>query len=346
MPAQRFDQVLPPAARARLSEINASGTWASALSTEEFAAIKSVGFEPVGQVLGAAVYNIGFGSSKECPTYCERRIYKLPVHTMVSSTGVWAAYGPLVSTLYEARRRAIARMLAECAALGGHGVVGVSLDIGPFPAAGVHRSSPHANRAVEFRAIGTAVRAPGALRPKTPFTSDVSGQEFAKLIMAGLVPVSLVLGISIGVRHDDWLNRGQSRWTVGNVEVRGYTELVNRTRADARNELMLDVSRVHAEGVVVKRMDLRTSKERCEAVTGGHDHRAEVTIVGTAITQFTRSQPAAERPSLAVLSLDPERRAAVRRTRSRSDHPQAIQVLEPERQDKEQEAFDASEEQR
>jgi uncharacterized protein YbjQ (UPF0145 family) len=344
MSAPRFDQVLPAAARARLSEINASGTWASALSTEEFAAIKSVGFEPVGQVLGAAVYNIGFGSSKECPTYCERRVYKLPVFTMVSSTGVWAAYGPLVSTLYEARRRAIARMSAECAALGGHGIIGVSLEVGPFPSAGVQRgSSPYANRAVEFKAIGTAVRAPGAVRLKRPFTSDVSGQEFAKLIMAGLVPVSLVLGISIGVRHDDWLKRGQSRWTVGNVEVKGYTELVNRTRADARNELMLDVSRVHAEGVVVKRMDLRTSKERCEAVTGGHDHRAEVTIVGTAITQFTGDRRAAQGPSLAVLSLDPERRAA-QRSQARQDHRQTIQVLEPERQDNEQDAFNASEE--
>ena len=334
MPAQRFDQVLPATARARLSEINASGTWASALSTEEFAAIKSVGFEPVGQVLGAAVYNIGLASSKECPTYSERRVYQLPVYTMVSSTGVMAAFAPLVNTLYEARRRAIARMSAECAALGGHGVVGVSLELGPFPGG-----------AVEFKAIGTAVRAPGGVRLKTPFTSDVSGQEFAKLIMAGLVPVSLVLGISIGVRHDDWLKRGQTRWTVGNVEVRGYTELVNRTRADARNELMLDVSRVHAEGVVVKRMDLRTSVERCEAVTGGRDHRAEVTVIGTAITEFTPSQGAVERPSLAVLSLDPERRAAVRRARARRDH-QAIQVLEPERQDEEQDAFNASEEQR
>ena len=51
---------LPSAARARMAEIRGSGTWGSALSTAEFAAIRSVGFEPVGQVLGAAVYNIGF----------------------------------------------------------------------------------------------------------------------------------------------------------------------------------------------------------------------------------------------------------------------------------------------
>jgi uncharacterized protein YbjQ (UPF0145 family) len=338
VPAQRFDQVLPRAALARLSEINASGTWASALSTDEFAAIKSVGFEPVGQVLGAAVYNVGYPASGECPAYGDReyagRRYNQPVFTVVSSSGALAAFAPLVNTLYEARRRAIGRMSAECAALGGHGVVGVSLDIGPF-----------SGSAVEFKAIGTAVRAPGGVRLKTPFTSDVSGQEFAKLIMAGAVPVSLVLGISIGVRHDDWLTQGQTRWAVGNVEVRGYTELVNRTRADARNELMLDVSRVHAEGVVVKRTDLRTGKERCEARAGTRDHRAEVTMIGTAITQFTRDRRPAQGPSLAVLSLDPERRAAVRRARARLDHPQTVQILEPDRQDSEQDAFHASEEQ-
>lgn len=340
MPAQRFDQVLPPTAVARLSEINASGTWASALSADEFAAIRSVGFEPVGQVLGAAVYNIGFPASGECPAYGDRennygsRRYRQPVFTVVSSSGALAAFAPLVNTLYEARRRAIGRMSAECAALGGHGVVGVSLDIGAF-----------SGSAIEFRAIGTAVRAPGGVRLTAPFTSDVSGQEFAKLIMAGAVPVSLVLGISIGVRHDDWLTQGQSRWAVGNVEVHGYTELVNRTRADARNELMLDVSRVHAEGVVVKRAELRTGKERCDARPGTHDHRAEVTMIGTAITQFTRDRRASQRPSLTVLSLDPERRSAVRRARARSEHPQTVQILEPERQDRSQDAFDASEEQ-
>jgi hypothetical protein len=40
---------------ARMAEIRASGTWGSALSTAEFAAIKSAGFDPVGQALGAAV---------------------------------------------------------------------------------------------------------------------------------------------------------------------------------------------------------------------------------------------------------------------------------------------------
>lgn len=37
--------------------INTSGTWGSALSTAEFAAVRSVGFVPAGQAFGAAVFN-------------------------------------------------------------------------------------------------------------------------------------------------------------------------------------------------------------------------------------------------------------------------------------------------
>ncbi len=122
----------------------------------------------------------------------------------MSSQGGYGSFGALVQTMYEARRTAIGRMTAECAELGGHGVVGVRLTIGAFPAGGL-----------EFKAIGTAVRAPGAPPLKAPFTSDLSGQDFAKLIMTGWVPAGLVLGISIGARHDDWLTTGQTRWGVG-----------------------------------------------------------------------------------------------------------------------------------
>ena len=58
---------LPAAAEARMAEIKASGTWGSALTSDEFAAIRSVGFAPAGQVLGACVYNIGYTGGYACP---------------------------------------------------------------------------------------------------------------------------------------------------------------------------------------------------------------------------------------------------------------------------------------
>jgi uncharacterized protein YbjQ (UPF0145 family) len=298
---------LPPAALARLDEIRASGTWGSALSADEFAAIKSAGFDPVGQVLGAAVYNLGYSGGYGCPSgyfgsYSRMSASWRPGYTALSSSSSTSAYGPLVQTMYNARRKAIARMVAECARLGGHGVVGVRLTIGRFPAGGL-----------EFHAIGTAIRAPGPVTVRQPFTSDLSGQDFAKLIADGVVPVGLALGISIGARHDDWLTRSQTRWSAGNTEVGGYTELVSMTRHDARTQLQHDVSRMGAEGVVVQRMELRVHERECQAQEGARDHVAEATIIGTAIAHFARSRRRAERPSLAILSLDPERRQAVRR---------------------------------
>ena len=82
---------------------------------------------------------------------------------------------------------------------------------------------------------------------RQPFTSDLSGQDFAKLVLAGWVPDALVLGISIGARHDDWVTVTQTRWGSGNTEVSGYTDLVNATRHDARSQLQKDVARHGAQ---------------------------------------------------------------------------------------------------
>ena len=153
---------LPPAAEARMAEIQRSGTWGSALSADEFTAIRSTGFEPVGQVLGAAVYNLGYTGGYGCAgawpaTTAARPRSGRTARDRDVQPRRHVSFAPLVQALYDARHTAINRMIAECAELGGHGVVGVNLTIGPFPAGGL-----------EFKAIGTAVRAPGAPPPKRP----------------------------------------------------------------------------------------------------------------------------------------------------------------------------------
>ena len=189
--------------------------------------------------------------------------------------------------MYQARQTAIDRMTAECAALGGHGVVGVRLSRGALPLSGL-----------DFAAAGTAVRVPGAAHgQRALFTCDVSGQDFAKLITAGWVQVGLALGISIGSRHDDRGLAGQARWWSGNVEVAGWTELVNRSRHDARRRLEQDVRRLGGEGVVITGMQMRVRERDCPATVGRRDHIAEVTLTGTAIARFSRAtQCPAARP--------------------------------------------------
>jgi uncharacterized protein YbjQ (UPF0145 family) len=286
-----------------MAEIRRSGTWGSSLSTSEFAAIRSTGFEPAGQVLGAAVYNVGYTGGFSCPgAWSGFGRYGAPSVgvTTVSGDGNFGSFGPMVATLYEARRTAIARMSTECAELGGHGVVGVSLTIGAFPTGGL-----------EFKAIGTAVRAPAPPLAR-PFTSDLSGQDFAKLFLDGWMPVGLALGISVGARHDDWLTVTQTRWGAGNAEVNGYTDVMTQTRHDAREQLERDVARLGADGVVVSTVTARVRDRDCPAQEGRRDHIVEATLIGTAVTRFRASSRAAERPSLAILSLDPQRRQAAR----------------------------------
>ena len=303
------DDGLPPAAHERIREIQRSGTWGSALTTDEFAAIRSAGFEPVGQVLGAAVYNVGYTGGYACPSYgygmgMGRLSYGGGPYQSVTATsgsGSLGSYAPLVRTMYQARRDAIGRMTRECQELGGHGVVGVRLTIGSFPAGGL-----------EFKAIGTAVRAPGAVALREPFTSDLTGQDFTKLILAGWVPVGLVLGIAVGARHDDWVTVNQTRWGSGNTEVQGFTDLVNATRHDARHQLEQDVARHGADGVVLQEMELRAGEHECPMAEGRRDHVVEATIIGTAIAHFGKRRTRDTAPPLAIMSLDPQRRQAAR----------------------------------
>lgn len=111
------------------------GTWGSAFTADEFAAVRSAGFEVVGQVFGAAVYAADSAVTASCQG------------TASSASGP-EPFAPLVRAMYQARQAAIDRMVTECVQLGGHGVVGVRLAKGRILSLG----------GPQFTAIGTAVR--------------------------------------------------------------------------------------------------------------------------------------------------------------------------------------------
>jgi uncharacterized protein YbjQ (UPF0145 family) len=233
--------------------------------------------------MGSTVHNLGWWYTSA--GYCGYQGYGFMgggvARTITSEMqGAWNGYGAYISTLYEARHTAMSRMATECAALGGDGVVAVTLEIKPFQGAAHHQ---------EFQAIGTAVRAEGNVRPKQPFLSHVTGQDFAKLIDSGWVPVDLVFGASVGVRHDDWrTQRAAQRWGYPQ-EVEGWTDLVHRTRDEARRHLRKDVRRTGANGVVVSDSELRIHHRPCQYGNEQHDHVAEASLLGTAIASFRRS---------------------------------------------------------
>ena len=277
---------LPLRAQQRLADMRDHDAWTSDLSVSEFDVLGSVGFRPAGQVMGTSVYQIAWTGTQYC-----------------GGGGRWGGgysatashASPLVGSLYDARRRALTRMQAEAHALGADGVVGVELTLRHFPVA---------PNAIEFNAIGTAVRADGGVRAPTPFLSDLTGQDFVKLLMSGWVPTGIAMGISVVVRHDDWNTRVQAgNWS--NQEVSGYTDLIQASRHTARQALAQDVARLGGEGVVIRDMTLQVREQECRSTGQDNvrDHIAEVTILGTSITRFARTAAHAGPRTLPILRL-------------------------------------------
>jgi hypothetical protein len=114
----------------------------------------------------------------------------------------------------------------------------------------------------------------------------VSGQDFARLISSGWVPVGMVLGIAALARHDDFGTRMQAgSWS--NQEVAGYTELVTTARHLIRERLHDDCARQGGEVVVLRSLTLQVREEECSlGGEGQRDHVADAFAVGTAVVPF------------------------------------------------------------
>jgi uncharacterized protein YbjQ (UPF0145 family) len=275
---------LPPVAAARVARFQSSPLRTSLLSVPASVGLDSAGFDPVGEVMGCIVQQISWVGYAGCGAWTGPGASgwgaALDPRTMAvqPSTGSFYGYGPYVHAIETGYSTALGRMLMEASALGADGVVGVRL---------TDTHLDHARGTREFMAIGTAVRGRTRIRPKVPFTTDLPGTDVAKLLMSGWAPVALQVALEVAIRHDDYATRNQARsrlFNTANVEVAGYTELVQHTRSLARDKLARAVGRVGADGGVVSDMRLRIWE--IEPSEGHIDHAAEATIVGTAIAAF------------------------------------------------------------
>jgi uncharacterized protein YbjQ (UPF0145 family) len=239
--------------------------WTSDLSVSELLASRSLGFEPVSQVFGSSIYHMAYQVGQ----------------WSYSSTGEITSYS---QALYHARSLALGRLLEEATALGAHGVIGVRLE---------HKEYEWGRGLLEFTAIGTAVRLkgwPGKL--PLPFTSDLSGQEFLKVLHAGYVPVTLGMGCVAYYIYTTWNDEYAKRSWV-NQEMTSYTQGVYRARHLAFSRLSEDARRVHADGVVGSDVHMRVEEvtayrrrpysNESEAI---EDYIVEFFAVGTTIAEI------------------------------------------------------------
>ena len=280
------------------------GAWSSLLNITGETALEQCGLHAVGEVMGCIVEHIGWEGWGGCGFVgygpglggglLGSAMMRAGSATVTSggATG-YAGFGPYVDALYAGYDTAISRMLTECQALGGDGVVGVDMRVNNL-----------GNDDREFICYGTAVRARSEVRPRHLFAAGLAGQDVAKLLHGGWAPVGYVVGLSVAIRHDDWATLQQASMLAGNTEVSGYSELVHHVRADARRQFGQRVAAYGAEGAVSSAMQLDIWER--EAGENHRDHVALASMTGTAIVRFHRG---AEAPttSLSVLPLDARR---------------------------------------
>lgn len=256
---------LPRGAAERLRAMRGRGDrpafFTSDLSVDEFLLVDQAGFEALGLVLGSSIYHVGFqwqrwGVSQELPV--------------------------LTRAMYHARELAMARMEEEADLLGADGVVGVRL---------LFKKYAMDEGVLEFQAIGTAIRhreRKGGFRTKDgrPFTSDLSGQDFWKLVRGGYRPVSLSMGAC--VYHIAHLTFLQALKQVGrNREMTVYTEATYAARELALERMQAEALKRGGIGVVGARVE--------ESSWGWGSHAIEFFAVGTTVVPL---DDAAERKRL------------------------------------------------
>jgi uncharacterized protein YbjQ (UPF0145 family) len=217
---------VPLDAIARLRRMRGEGgkpLFTSDLSVSEFVLLKELNMDPVGLVLGSSIYHVGL----QYANYFNNE-----------------ELGVLTQAMYHARELAMARMEEEAAALSADGIVGVKLEVGGYA---------WAENALEFTAIGTAVKAPAGSDYRTvhgkPFTSDLSVQDFYRLHEIGYIPAELVMGTCVyHIAHAGFMQTMRTLAT--NIELPNYTAAIYDARELAMSRMQAEAEAHGAEGVV------------------------------------------------------------------------------------------------
>ena len=218
--------------------------FSSDLSVDEALLLKEIGYEPLGLVVGSAVYHIGW------------------------QTQNWSSNEEmtvLTDVMYAARADAVARLAAHARSIGGHGVVGTTLDV---------RLHHGRESLAEFVAMGTAVANPAEHSPGL-WLSDLSGQDLYLLIRAGYRPIGLAFGACVYHIAVQGLSARLGQ-TTQNIELANYTGALYEARELAMTRMQDEARGTGAQGIVAMRI------EQASHVWGSHV--IEFLAIGTTVS--------------------------------------------------------------
>jgi uncharacterized protein YbjQ (UPF0145 family) len=257
---------LPLAAQERLRQLGTAGgvpeVFSSDLSVQEFSLLAGLGVRPLTQVMGSSIYKVGWQ-----PVY-----YNVPTEVSVLS-----------GAFNESRNLALGRLAQEAQLAGADAVVGVKIEQGAHDwAAG----------AIEFIALGTAVRLAPPMRPPdgVAVLTDLTGQQFVQLCRAGVRPVGIAAHTSVHYVPATWQTQQATSggWGAGmvNQELRDFTQGVYAAREKAVGAAASQARRLGADGLVGVQI---TEHARTHTVNRGmyESEDLEVTfhVMGTAVRE-------------------------------------------------------------
>jgi uncharacterized protein YbjQ (UPF0145 family) len=253
----------PQAADTRLAHTagaEATALFTSDLSVSEYVLLGEAGFEPLGFVVGSSIYHVG-----------------LQIGRWNQNTELQV----LTQAMYNARELAMARMRAEADHLGADGIVGVELKMQMYA---------WGQDVLEFIATGTAVRhltGQGAHRAPDgrAFTSDLSAQDFFRLLASGAVPVAFVLGTCVyHIAHQSMMQT--LRQAGQNQEMIQFTQGVYEARELALVRMQSEAQESGSSGIVGVNVAVHNH------VWG--EHATEFLATGTAIRRLADEHKLAE----------------------------------------------------
>ena len=252
---------IPVAAERRLGRLAGGGLFTSGLSVAEFALAHELGVEPLGQVMGGSIHQVGYqflpGGWYGEQVACE----------LDAITHAWD----------QARRRSLDRLAEEARDLGADAVVGVRVQRGEHDwAAGC----------VDYVVTGTAVRSTG--QGGWPTLTDLSVQDYHKLVSAGYQPVGLVAATSAFFVSSSSSVRWSRAWsTAANQELTDYTQGMYAAREIALRYISSQADASRADGVVGVRIEQQVRSRSFKIAFNSDSERSglEITFhaVGTAI---------------------------------------------------------------
>jgi uncharacterized protein YbjQ (UPF0145 family) len=196
--------------------------------------------------------------------------------------GGWFELEERTAAYNDARTQALARLRAAARDAGAVAVVDVRIHRGLFG---------HAQHAIEFTALGTAVtsdRFEAGEKDPVPLVS-LNGTDFWKLVETGVWPLGLVGGTSVvyvvsGYRTKFARFRA-SRRSYRNQEYEDYTEGLRNARLHAAGRLRHEATQLGASGVLGIAVD-RERKEQSD-----DNLMITVELLGTAVAPLDRAAP-------------------------------------------------------